>query len=139
MTPRRRALVAAPLVLALLVGAGLLWSRGDPGRQGGFCTNATVEVTNLLRRTERAGNLDRDQAGHLAEALGRLELLDPDRFTVDAPADVADAARTVRAQLPAHREAVADARRAGTDPPAPSPALSAAVGDVLAAYYGTCI
>jgi hypothetical protein len=139
MTPRRRALVAAPLAVALLVAVALLWSRGEPSRQGGFCTGATVEVTNLLRRTERRGNLDRDQAGHLAEALGRLELLDGDRLTAGAPSDLADATATIREQLDDHQRAVAAAERSGSARPDPPPELSAAVGDVLATYYATCI
>ncbi len=139
MTPRRRLVVAAPLVACLLVAAALLWTRGAPARQGSWCSGATVEVTNLLRRTERSGNLDRDQAGHLAEALGRLELLDADRFTAGAPDDLDEASATVRTELPRYRDAVEAAERTGDERPDAPTALTSAVGALLTEYYATCI
>ena len=137
MTRRRLALALAPLAIALLVAVGLLWSRGDPSRQGGFCSNATVAVTDLLRRTERADDLSRDQAGHLAEALGRLDLLDGDRLTTDVPHDLTGAAATVRRDLRRYQAAFRSAD--GGDPPAAPAELSNAVGQLLRGYYDTCL
>lgn len=139
MSPRRRLAVAAPIVACLLVAVALLWTRGQPERQGSWCTGATVEITSLLRQTERGGNLDRDQAGHLAEALGRIDLLDAGRFTAGAPDQLAEAASTVRAELPAYQEAVADAADDGGERPDAPASLTGAVGDLLAEYYASCI
>jgi hypothetical protein len=139
VTPRRWIALAAPVVVALLVAAGVLWTRSDPSRQGDFCSRATAEITDLLRRTERSGNLDRDQAGHLAEALARIELLDERRLTVGAPPEIDAAATTVREELPAYRATVEEAAGAGADRPDPPPSLQGAVAEVLATYYGTCI
>ena len=41
-------LVAVPVVIALVVASFVLWSRAEPSRQGGYCTNATLAVTGLL-------------------------------------------------------------------------------------------
>lgn len=139
MTRQRWVLALAPLLVALAVTAGIVWTRGDPARQGGLCARTTAEVTGLLRRTERSGNLDRDQADHLAEALGRLDLLDEDRLTEGLPAALAPAGGVVRRELPAHRRAVEAAEREGRERPQPPTALRSAVAELLAAYYDTCI
>ena len=133
------AAVAAPLAVALLAAGWLLWTRGDPARQGDFCTNATVEVTTLLRRTEEPGNLDRDQARHLQDALDRTDDVDVDRLRTGAPTALDEDLATIDRLLGDHLDAVAAAEAAGEDAPDQPDELRAAFTAVLARYYLTCL
>ena len=138
-SPRLVAAVAAPLAVALLAAGWLLWTRGDPSRQGDFCTNATVEVTTLLRRTEEPGNLDRDQARHLQDALERTDEIDLARLQAGAPDDLAADLAAIDRLLDDHRRAVAAAEQHGEAPPAQPDELREAFTAVLAHYYLTCL
>ena len=89
-TARRRpspVVLAAPLVVALLVAGWLLWTRQDPARQGGYCANATIEVTRVLE-----ASVDRGAGATtpVAAMLGRVDQVDIARFQVDTPAEVRD-------------------------------------------------
>ena len=92
--PTAPALVVAPLVVALLVAGWLLWTRQDPARQGGYCANATIEVTRVLEATVDQGA---GATTPVAEVLDRVGDVDVTRFQVDTPADVrADVALVAR-------------------------------------------
>ena len=88
--------LAAPAAIAMLAGTWLLWTRGDPGRQGGYCANATVEVAGLLRRADDTGDVGRSPLPPVERIFAELDDLDPSRFEVDTPPELADAVAELR-------------------------------------------
>ncbi|MCB0965125.1 MAG: hypothetical protein KDA98_17745 [Acidimicrobiales bacterium] len=95
-TPRRTLVLATPIVVALLVAGWLLWTRGDPARQGGYCRNATVEIAAVLRRADDAGDVGRGPLPPVERIFAELDQLDPTRFEVDTPPEVADEVAALR-------------------------------------------
>ncbi|MFN8016545.1 MAG: hypothetical protein U0P45_00310 [Acidimicrobiales bacterium] len=87
---RRRALLAAPLVVALLAAAWLVSTRSDPARQGGYCMNATVEIAGVLQRADRSGDVGRGPLPPGDQLLAEVARVDVARFQVDTPPAVAD-------------------------------------------------
>ena len=91
MTDRRLLLrVAAPLVVALIAASWLLWTRGEPDRQGGYCVNATVEIAGVLQRADRTGDVGRGPLPPVDQILAQVEQVDVARFQVDTPPEIAD-------------------------------------------------
>lgn len=84
--------VALPVVVALVAASWLLWTRGAPERQGGYCMNATVEVAALLRRADAAGSDDvgRGPLPPPEQILAQVDRLDPERFAVNTPPELRD-------------------------------------------------
>lgn len=96
MTDRHRfapALVAAPLVIALLIVSWVVWTRGDPARQGGYCSNASIEIASVLARTV---DLSSGATPPVDEILAQVTEVDAERFRVDTPAEIADAVEDLR-------------------------------------------
>lgn len=88
MTDRRHlALLATPLVLALLVGGWLIWARQEPSRQGGYCANATIEIAGTLARSV---DLGAGATPPVQQMLDQVDEIDVTRFQVHTPAAVAD-------------------------------------------------
>jgi hypothetical protein len=79
-------LLAAPLVLALLVGSWLLWARQEPSRQGGYCANATIEVTRVVSASV---DLGAGATPPVQQILERVDEVDVRRFQVDTPDAIA--------------------------------------------------
>lgn len=122
----RQLLVAVPLVISVLLAGWLLWVRAEPRRQGGWCSNATLAVADLLNdagTTAEAGTGD----GALAKLL--LPYLDDaavERLAVATPPEVAGPVDVLAAaDLPPGRNA--------------DPALADAFGAVLADYQRRCL
>lgn len=92
MTARRRliATIAAPLVVAVLVATWLLWTRGEPSRQGGYCMNASVEIAGVLQRADRTGDVGRGPLPPVDQILAQVDTVDVTRFQVNTPPAVAD-------------------------------------------------
>lgn len=123
MSDRRTLLLRAlaPLLVALLVGSWLLWTRGQPSRQGGYCANATVEIAGVLRRADDSGDVGRGPLPSAEDLLAQVDEVDASRFQVDTPpavrADVAKLAEDRDRQ--AFANVVADYLtrcRSGTEP-----------------------
>lgn len=90
MIERRRALaVAAPLVVALLGAAWLLWARAEPARQGGYCMNATIEIAGVLQRADTSGDVGRGPLPPVEDIFAQVATVDASRFEVDTPSAVA--------------------------------------------------
>ena len=89
-TGRRWAVVFAPLVIALVVASWLLWTRGDPARQGGYCMNASVEIAAVLQRADRSGDVGRGPLPPVDQILKAVDHVDASRFQVDTPPEIAD-------------------------------------------------
>ncbi|WP_421118960.1 hypothetical protein ACE2AJ_16565 [Aquihabitans daechungensis] len=90
---RQRALLAAPLVIALLIGGWLLWARQDPARQGGYCSNATLEVAGTVGRSV---DLSSGSAIPAQQILDLVDEVDVSRFEVDTPPEMVEQVRLVR-------------------------------------------
>jgi len=91
MRDRRLVLaVAAPLVVAVLVATWLLWTRGEPSRQGGYCMNASVEIAGVLQRADRTGDVGRGPLPPVDQILAQVDQVDVTRFQVDTPPELAD-------------------------------------------------
>jgi hypothetical protein len=82
--------IAAPLVVAVLLGTWLLWTRGDPSRQGGYCMNASAEIAGVLQRADRTGDVGRGPLPPVDQILAQVDQVDVTRFQVDTPPEVAD-------------------------------------------------
>lgn len=93
--------IAAPLLVALLVASWMLWARAEPSRQGGYCTNVTWAIADLLRvEGPGAGEVPTDApadvvelvqeaGGFFGQLIARVDELDTRRLQVDTPAEVA--------------------------------------------------
>lgn len=88
-------IVAVPLVVALLAVSWVLWTRGDPERQGGYCANASIEIATVLARSV---DLSTGATPPVEDILAQVEEVDVERFAVDTPADIADAVAELRAE-----------------------------------------
>lgn len=75
-----------PLAVALVVAAWLLWAGAEPSRQGGYCTNASIEVVRTLQGTV---DISSGAAPPVSAILDRVEEVDVARFQVDTPAEIA--------------------------------------------------
>ncbi|WP_426571808.1 hypothetical protein [Aquihabitans sp. McL0605] len=86
---RRRDIVVvlAPLVVALLVGGWLLWARQEPSRQGGYCSNATIEIAGSVADSVDMGA---GAAPPVQRILDRVDQVDVSRFQVDTPREIQD-------------------------------------------------
>lgn len=135
----RQAVVALPVVIALLAASLLIWSRSDPARSGGFCTTMTLEMAGLLRASNDQGNEVRDPEDILQATLGQLDHLDPTRLGAGAPIELQEPIRALEVLVPDHAAAVRSAAEAGRDQPDPPGALTSAFVTVLARYYQDCI
>ena len=82
--------VVAPLVVGLLVAGWLLWTRQDPGRQGGYCMNATVEIAGVIQRADTSGDVGRGPLPPVDQIFAQVGSVDVARFQVDTPPEVAD-------------------------------------------------
>jgi len=124
-------LVGVPVVIALVVASFVLWSRGEPARQGGYCTNATLAVTDLLDASGSSLEVllqpvegDKGEAATLAPALASLDVA---RLQVDTPADVAPAVAVLAREVP----------RLGAG--APPDEVTQAFTAVLTDYHRRCL
>ena len=135
----QQVVVALPLALALLAATLLVWSRDDPARSGGFCTNMTLQVAGLLRGSEGGGNEVRDPEDILQATLSRLDLFDPARVEAGSPAELRAPIRELNRLVPAYAAAVGSAAADGMDRPDPPAELRGAFVTVLARYYQDCI
>ena len=90
---RQRALLLAPLVVALLLGGWLLWARQDPARQGGYCSNATLEIAGSV-----GSSIDLSSGAGIPaqQILDRVTEVDVARFEVDTPPEIAEQVRLLR-------------------------------------------
>lgn len=98
--------VAAPLVVAVLLATWLLWTRGEPSRQGGYCMNASVEIAGVLQRADRTGDVGRGPLPPVDQILAQVDQVDVSRFQVNTPPEIADEV----AQLSADRDPAAFAK-----------------------------
>ena len=96
LASRRSLVLVAPLVVALVVAGWLLWTRGEPARQGGYCRNATVEIAGVLRRADDEGDVGRGPLPPVERIFAELDDLDPARFEVDTPPELRDAVADLR-------------------------------------------
>lgn len=142
-TPSRRLAVrvAAPLAVALLAAGWLVWTRSDPARQGGYCTNVTLAVADLLNEPAPArdagtaspelAELVTDAGGIVAQLAGRSEQVDVDRLQVNTPAEVQADVDLLVAQ---------DRNRAeGEAAAAPSEEAGVAFARILVDYQRRCL
>lgn len=110
--------LVAPLVLALLAGSWLLWTRAEPSRQGGYCMNATVDIAGVLERADSSGDVGRGPLPSPKEIFASLGAIDMSRLQVDTPAAVRDDVNLLAHRLPelraSHRLADADSSAAFT-------------------------
>lgn len=132
-------LIALPMALALLLATALVWSRDDPARSGGFCTNTTLQVAGLLRGSEDGGDEVRDPEDILAATLSRLDLLDPRRMEAGSPAELRAPIRELERLVPDYAATVRSAAAEGAPRPEPPTELTGAFVTVLARYYQDCI
>lgn len=82
--------VLAPFAVAVLVTGWLIWARQAPGRQGGYCMNATVEIAGVLQRADRTGDVGRGPLPPIAQIFAEVKSVDVTRFQVNTPPEVAD-------------------------------------------------
>lgn len=110
MKDRRLAVaVAAPLVVGLLIASWLLWTRGEPSRQGGYCMNASVEIAAVLQRADTDGDVGRGPLPPVDKILAQVDQVDASRFQVNTPPEVADdVAKLAEDQDPAAFAAIAE-------------------------------
>ena len=133
--------IAAPLVVAPLVAGGLLWTRSDPARQGGYCTNVTLAVADLLNApppprdtgapAPELAELVTDAGGIVAQLATRSDQLAVDRLQVNTPAEVRDDVELLEAEASARRGSEADA--------APSTEAGVAFARILVDYQRRCL
>lgn len=91
MRDRRSILaVAAPLAVALLVASWLLWTRGEPSRQGGYCMNASREIAGVLMRADSSGDIGRGPLPPVDKILAQVDEVDVTRFQVNTPPELRD-------------------------------------------------
>ena len=83
--------VAAPLVVAVIVASWLLWTRGEPDRQGGYCMNASVEIAGVLQRADSGADVGRGPLPPVDQILAQVDEVDVTRFQVNTPPEVRDA------------------------------------------------
>lgn len=87
MSDRRHlALLAAPMVVALLIGGWLLWARQEPARQGGYCVNASIEITKTVARSV---DLGAGASPPVQQILDNVDEVDVARFQVHTPPEIA--------------------------------------------------
>jgi hypothetical protein len=132
--------IAVPLVVAFLVAGWLLWTRADPARQGGYCTNVTLAVADLLNEPPPArdagdpspelAQLVTDAGGIVAQLAARSDQLDVARLQVNTPPAVQDDVDVL----------VRDQARSGASADrAPSPEADVAFGRILVDYQRRCL
>jgi len=131
--PSRSALivVGVPVVIALVVASFVLWSRAEPSRQGGYCTNATLAVTDLLDASNASLEVllqpvegGKGEAATLAPA---LRSLDVSRLQVATPAAVAPSVAVLVEAVPHLGEGVPPSR------------VTDALATVLTDYHQRCL
>lgn len=136
---RRRAMVAIPLVVALLGAGFVLWTRGDPARQGGFCSRATVQATRILRASAVEVEQNPSLEGLVDTVLESAYLAAPEQLTAGAPVDLREDIDAARRLLPAYRTERAAALRAGKPPPAVPEPIRTMFLRFLAVYLRDCV
>ena len=124
-------LVGVPVVIALVVASFVLWSRGEPARQGGYCTNATLAVTDLLDASGSSLEVllqpvdgEKGEGATLAPSLAALDVA---RLQVDTPADIAPSVTVLAREVP----------QLGAG--APPAEVSQAFAAVLTDYHRRCL
>lgn len=131
--PSRATLLAigVPIAVALVVAGFLLWTRAEPSRQGGYCTNATLAVTGLLDHADASLEVllqpvdgPEGEAATLAPSLGALDVA---RLQVDTPAAIRPQVEVLAGAIPSLGDA---------DPP---PDAVTAFAAVLTDYHRRCL
>lgn len=140
-TPRLALRIAAPLVVALLLAGWLLWARADPARQGGYCTNVTLAVADLLNEpapprdagatSPELAELVTDAGGIVAQLATRSDQLDVARLQVNTPDEVRDDVDLLVTQ--------ARSGSGGDGSAAPSEEAGVAFGRILVDYQRRCL
>ena len=133
---RGRLLIALPLVCSLLAASLLLWSRADPARQGGFCTNATAELEGIALILQAEPERMQDLTWVLNELVERVDV---ERLSATVPEDLRDDAQLLVKLDAAHDRAVEDAVARGLEPPKPSPELTKAFVVMMVRYLNDCV
>ncbi len=92
----RSAAVVVPLVVALVLAGVVIWTRSDPNRRGGYCTNATISVAKLfdIRGSRPPAGGGRDSvADHLWPVASQFEV---DNLEVRTPSPVIPAVEVLK-------------------------------------------
>ena len=120
--------LVAPLVLAVVVASWLLWTRADPARQGGYCVNATREISAVLQHADTGADIGRGPLPDVQAIFGSLGGIDVKRLQVRTPAAVRPDVAVLARRIP-------ELRQSGTKVDA---ATSAAFARVAADYLERC-
>jgi hypothetical protein len=136
---RRRAVVALPLVVAVVAAGALLWTRAEPTRRGDFCSRATVEAVRVVRASDGSVRVQYDQSTQVDDVLANATVVRLDQLIDGAPADLRKQLIAAEADLPAFRRELEEARKAGRTPPEPPAHLRDTALAFLATYLGTCV
>lgn len=123
-----RIMLVAPLCVAVLAGSWLLWTRGDPARQGGYCANATREISGLLRTADAEVDLSRTILPDVQQIFASLRRLDVQRLQVRTPGAVRSEVLILARRVPILRRS-----RRASDPQA-----NEAFARVAADYLERC-
>lgn len=116
----------APLVVAVLAAGWLLWTRTEPHRQGGYCTNVTAMIGEAAARSGAGANTATGSADEVLRQIASR--MDPDRLQVRTPPAVAKDVAFLRRRLP-------ELRRSGAEP---SPTVIQALTRVFGDYQQRC-
>lgn len=131
-----RLFIALPLVCSLLALSMLLWSRDDPDRQGGFCTNVTMEIESFALVVQDEPERLQDFQWVLNEVVERV---DANRLSAVVPDDLREEADLLEELAVDHRRAVEDAAAKGVEPPQPSPELGRSFLVFVGRYASDCV
>lgn len=121
--------VLAPIVIALLLAAWLVWVNGDPARQGGFCANPTLSLATISQ-------LDATPPADLLPLVSDQDLA---RLKVHTPPDLRGDAASVARAAPAYRQARRAALDHGRRAPELPPHLAGAFTRVTAGFTARCL
>lgn len=121
--------VLAPIGVALLLAAWLIWVNGDPGRKGSFCTNPTLSLATIAQ-------LDATPAADLLPLVSDQDLA---RLKVHTPADLRADAVTVARAAPAYRETRRVALDHGRPVPQLPPPLAGAFARLTTGFTARCL
>lgn len=120
--------IVAPLLLTMAFATWQLWTRGDPARQGGYCVNATREISSVLRRADTDADVGRGPLPDVQKILASVRGVDVRRLQVHTPSSVRTDVAVLARRLP-----ILEAARGRKDPQA-----SEAFARIAADYLKRC-